>query len=657
MDNKTPKKVTKELADELVKIAVKQLNVSNKYKKPLLEKWKSYDDLYAGKVKKKLRQQFNVALPVFSGMLDTLAASFDEPVELEFKQKHPADYFNAKKVQAAWEIEKTSTDKDARWDFKSRLDKQINIRRGRSILKYYAESDPKYRSVLEVVLPEYFHCQPTGGPNLENHLFVGQENIFRTEAELESEIYDSKQVKELIDKAKSDEYINQVTEEHREKLSRFQALGLNPDDNNYVGEKTYNLCEWCLTHKGTRYYLLFDPWTMTWVRAEILKDLYSRNLFPFVSWATHEDPQVFWSKAFADDIYPVADSIVTLFNQELTNREKRNMNAKAYDDQMFKDVAKLDAAQYRPDALVPVDTKGGSRTIQSGIYTFETPELQGTINLLDWVNTNLQKDTGITDIAQGASMQPSKKVNVAYMEQAAVAKRIGHKSQSWTEAWGEIGTRFVQGIKDHLTGEMYIEILGDMGIEPDVLTRDDLELKADLGVSVISSTQRKTEAQNKKSTRIEALKLLIQSQNINSEWRDSNILRYVGEFDEDEIKQALDTKNASSRESVAKAHICIQDLLGKKTPELNYKADATFLKIINDYMMEHRNKLGPERFALFAKYITDNAQVAMENAQRLAKQKQAQMGNQQQHQSAQPATGATRQPAPIASPEMTQVQQ
>ena len=91
--------------DELAKIACRQLSISNKYKEPLVEKWKKYENLKAGNVPKKLRSQFNVALPIFSGMLDTLAADFDEPIELKYKPKHPSDYFKAQKIQAAWDIE------------------------------------------------------------------------------------------------------------------------------------------------------------------------------------------------------------------------------------------------------------------------------------------------------------------------------------------------------------------------------------------------------------------------------------------------------------------------------------------------------------------------------------------------------------------------
>lgn len=654
-------KSKKEFFDELTKIAARQLAVSNKFKEPLLAKWKEFDDLNAGKRKKMLRSQFNVVLPVYSGMIDTLAADFDEPVELEFKKKNPADYFKAKKIQAAWNIQKNDSDRDAMWDYKSRVDKRINIRYGRSILKYFAFSDPKYHSVLQNTAPQYFHCQPKGGGILENHLFAQEENIFKTQAELQSGadngLYDKEQWKDLKIKAANKDYQTDVTDNHTEKMSRFRAIGLDAESNNYIGETMYNLCEAILTYKNKRYYILYDPFTVTWIRGERLTDIFSADLYPWKSWATHEDDLVFWNFGYGDILYPIADSIITLFNQELTNREKRNMNARAYDEEMFTDFAKLDAAQYRPDALVPFDSKGGTRKAADGIYTFTTAELQGTITLLDWIDDKSQKSTGVTDISQGASVDATKKVNVAFMEQASVAKRIGFKSQSYTECWGQVGKLFKQGLNDHMTEDMYIEMIGDMGIEPDVLTKEDADTESELDVAVVSSTARKQEAAAKKSGKVKALELVAQSQNVNSEWKDASILRYVGDFDEEEIRLAMDTKNFASRESVSKAHIAIQELLGKEQPEFNYAADPVFLKTILDYSMDHRNKLGKERFKKFAQYIAMHVQAATKNAKQAGATRGMQMGRAQNMAAAQNPKGrVVNKNTPAPAPEAVQMQ-
>jgi len=47
--------------------------------------------------------------------------------------------------------------------------------------------------------------------------------------------------------------------------------------------------------------------------------------------------------------------------------EKKNLNVRAYDCGMFPDIGKLDQAQYRPDPLVPADTKGGTRKLTAEI--------------------------------------------------------------------------------------------------------------------------------------------------------------------------------------------------------------------------------------------------------------------------------------------------
>jgi hypothetical protein len=619
----------KALGDELTKIASYQLAASDSFKKPRMQQWKDYEDLKVGKVKKKLRTPFQVAFPIFSGMLDTLAASFDEPIELEFYPTKPADFFKSQKIQGAWNTEKTKNSVNAMWDYKSRVDKNLALVTGRGVQSLFSESKPTFKTILEIIDPVYFHSQPLGGGKLENHLFCGREDIFRSEADIQASVdsgeYDKNQWDELKVKSADPSYQIQAAADLQAKLMRFKALGLNPESNNYVGERIYNLVQWTLTYKSERWYLLFDPYTLTWLRCEKLKDLFSLGLYPYTSWATHEDAKVFWSKSYGDDLFPIADAVTTLFNQELTNREKRNYGARAYDKDMVPDVAKLDQAQYRPDALVPIDTKGGARRLDQAVYHFETPELQGTINLLDWVQKSTQKDTGITDIAQGAAMQATKKVNVAYMEQSSVAKRIGHKSQSYSECWGEVGVRYVQGLKDHMSGKMAIQTIGDMGLEWDEVTRDDLDLEGDIGVRVVSSTARKEEAMQKKAGRSQAIELIAKdptiAQTLNPQWKAQAILRDVGNYDDDEIKEAMDTKNFASRESVARAHVAIQEIISKREPEVNFNANSIFLKVLRDYAFDHRATLTKRKydgqmnqFEKIMSYMIESAKIAAANS-------------------------------------------
>ena len=150
--------------------------------------------------------------------------------------------------------------------------------------------------------------------------------------------------------------------------------------------------------------------------------------------------------------------------------------------------------------------------------------------------------------------------------------------------------------------------------------------------------------------------LLAQSQNVNSEMRDAGIMKDVGELSEEQIKLFLDTRNYSSRESVAKAHIAIQEMIADEKPEMNYAADATFLKIILDYAMEHRNKLGKSKFKEMTMYLAKHAQLALQNGQRNGASrgqqnaKAAMQSGKVQPQQGQPQPQGAPQPQPQGAP-------
>src|SRR4051794_3981953 len=82
-----------QLAQKAVDIATNQLIASSEFKKPRLERLTKYWQLYDGKTTKKLRQLFNVPIPVFPGMIDTLNAEYDTPIQVSFSEGDAADYF------------------------------------------------------------------------------------------------------------------------------------------------------------------------------------------------------------------------------------------------------------------------------------------------------------------------------------------------------------------------------------------------------------------------------------------------------------------------------------------------------------------------------------------------------------------------------------
>lgn len=613
-----------QLAEEAVNIATRQLMASSEHKAPRLARLAKYWRLYDGETTKKLRQLFNVAIPVFPGMIDTLNAQYDTPVTLKFKEGEPSDYFKVQKINAAFQMETMNTAKTSKWEQKLRMARKHAIMNGIAIPKLTAESDPEYKSNLELVNLKAFHFQPRGGMELENHLFAGEEDIEKTESEIRALAsvgwYDKTQAQRLIKYSGQSDFLPfPDAQKLSDSLSRFKPLGLNPDNHSYVGQTVYRLAQWIMEIDGKRYLLVWHPWTKIWLRFERWTESCSSDLLPWVPFVTHEDDENLLSKSYADDLYPAADAIIAMFNQELTNREKKNFGARAYDKDMFPDVRKLDEAMHRPDALVPADTKGGSRRIAEGVYEFSVGELNGTVNLIDWITGSLGRNTGATELSQGSVQDASKKASVTFAEQKAVSKRIGWGSQPFQDMLAQLGKRYKNGLVDHMPARMAIRVLGETGWDWDEITRMDLKLQKDVDVLIQSTDAQIQESELKKEKRKEALAAIgadpLLAPTVNPQWRTEETLRSIGGYEEHEVAAAMDTKTYSDKKALAKASEAIQLILRDQKPAQWYGANTAFMQKIVDFANDKRSTL-KDKFDILIEYALSHKDIALENAQR-----------------------------------------
>jgi len=633
-----------QLAAEAVNTAINQINACYEFKKPRLAKIAKYWALYDGKTSKKLRQLFNVPIPVFPGMIDTLNAQYDTPIQVKFKEGDAADYFKINKVNAAFQMEIMDSNNNSKWDSKLRMARKHAIMTGRAIVEYRATSDPEYSSELNTINLKNFNFQPKGGLYLENHLFAGVEDIDKTKSEIiagvKSGIYNKDQAEKLFTTCLDENYLPSGSQDMADRLSRFKPMGLDAENNSYVGEAVYKLANHILNINGVRYYLVFHPWSKTWLRFEKWKDVDSSGLYPWKTYATHEDDENFLSKGYADDLYSAADAIVAMFNQELTNREKRNFGARAYDKDMFPDVRKLDEAMHRPDALVPADTKGGTRRISEGVYEFKVGELGGTVNLIDWITGSLGRNTGATDLSMGSTQEVSKKASVTFAEQKSVSKRIGWGAQPFQDMMADLGKAYIWGLKDHMPSKMAIRLMGEGGWDWDEITRLDLNTKKDIDVLIQSTDQQVQDSEIKAKRRTDALTLVLKSPNINGQKRDEEILRSVGGYEDSEIAEFLDVKTYSNRKAIAKASESIQLILMGQEPLLWYGANIAFIQKIVDFASDKRSTL-KDKFEKLMKYAMDHKDIAKQNIERQIMEDATTMAKQQLQNPSAPASTNT----------------
>lgn len=615
---------------DITKMAFDLLINSQTFKQPRMDKIMRFERLYYNDVPPKFRQISNVVVPVFSGLIDTLLADLNDEVQLKFASKNPQDWLTLPKIQAHWEAERDSLKPNAMWNQKARWGRFNAMLSGRDIQQIYAESDPEYRSVLETINYSDFHCQALGGGDLENHLFAGREGIYRTIEEiLNDESYPKAQRDKIKGFSFNSEFWQTIETTYGTKLQRFRSQGLDADTNSMTGDATLNLCRFIITYKGKRYKVLFEPCSQIWLDVAPWEGPY-----PWKTYATHEDHKLFWSKSFADDFFEIAQQINILINQEITNREKSNFNARAFDPTMYKDVQKLDRAQYDPDTLVPFDSAGGNRKAADGIYTFQVQGLNGTIDLTDRLMQILGNYTGANELSLGGSSE-AKKPTVVIAQQQQLAKRIGFRSDPMKEMWARAGMTFVEGMEENMPSSISINILGENGfIEEHELTRSELKNLKNLSVSVISTSEQESADNIKRDSRVKAIEMVAQNPNL-SKYEKETIYRDVGNFDESAIAFLMNEESYESRKQIGHASKAIQSLLLNKIPEVYYGADDSYLQYIQNWMIDHKTQL-KAKYQIFTQFINAMVPIAYQNVLR-QKKKEAQEATQQQQMGQDPA--------------------
>lgn len=637
--------VSKQLGENLLKTALQQLTTSSEHKLKRFVKINEAIAMLQGQTKKKLRTQFNVPLPVLQGLFETFLGDLDDPITIKIKNTSGKNLKAVKGINESLNIVRKSIKASARWDYKDRTSRKYAGTYGRGILKYWSVGNP-YSNTLEAVNPQYFHCQPKGGGFLERHIFCGEEGILKTKDQLMDGVkngyYIAENVEDLLDKIGDSEYQQKVEQENEQNMARFKALGLDPNSNNFVGEITANLCEWYLTKYGKRYYLLFDAWNKVLIRCEELKDLNSTGLYPYSTYATHEDDENFWSLSIlADILFPIATSIIDLFNQDLTNRQKRMMNARLYDKDMITNVAKLDEAQSRPDALVPVNTFGGVRRLSEATFAFQTPELSGTVDLINWLDEFTGKSTGIYQNAP--SKGGKKNNNIVYAEIQQMTKRIDYRSHSYQETWAEVALRHVAGLKDNLTNDEAFKMLGpELGfdfvkeLKAIDLDKDDIE--------ILSTKEQAQEDALRKAQKEKSLEMLKEDEGLNPEWKRRHILSDVGGWEQDEIDDALDMRGMGvERDQLSSADDAIGKLIKGKTPDMCWNATTIFQRKVLDFAISHRVAL-KDKYDIFVQFVRSHNQIVAENMAQLALRQKSYSGEQpggaQQSPGGQPGGGS-----------------
>lgn len=612
--------VTFDLCDQIAKTAKVQLRTSRQYKLQRMKQIGETEDLYFGIAKKQIRNPFNECFPFVSGFVDGLMAKLDDVPEVEFVHNDEADYNAARKYQALFEQEVNSTLPNAKWALKDRWCRKMAIFSGVGIYCLYGETiDGTFNLNFSVKDYYDFHCEPGGGGDLEEHIFCGEESIFKTKEELLQGVaegmYEETQVMKLLTVGSPSEY-KQNDDQYNQRLNRHRALQLDPQSNNYVGQDLYKFCQWYLKFQGVRWYCLFEENTGTWIRVKALRDIFpvvpqlGEALWPYVTWHTNEEARLFWSKAPGDDARPIGITMNRLLNQELYNREKQNTGQRAYDPEMYYDLEAL--ADWRPDGLVPFDSKGGTRTAADGLYSFEVGELSATIEMVQFLDGFAGSKTGTATTAQNQQPQ-DQKVGIFFGEMKTIEERVSLYNKSFKEAWAQLGYRFILAVDDHVTEPIAIKMMGADGLEWSEFTPSDKQRNRDFGISIKGGDDELQETLAKDSRKSAALALVM---TVNPRWKDMEILKKAGYSDE-ELKDAFSNITPASQALLSAAAAAIDSIANGVIPRVNQDANIAFCqKLIDDAQEINDLKVQGQIYD----YVTAHGMIVAKNEARNAQQ-------------------------------------
>lgn len=615
------------LADELAGVNLRRINQCYMFKLPRITQIRKYRDLYNNKTVRQLRVRYNVPIPIFSGIIDTLQAQLDDGIILKIEENDPADWLGAQKANAALQIELQNPNPTAQWNGKFRDARQEMIFTGVGIPKFSAgrTKDGNFSNLSTVAFEDfYFETKPKENAKvLENHLYAGQGNIWLTETDIRNGMvdgtYDREQGKKILDWSGSDYKPSSYWDSY-DYANRFQSMNLASESNNYVGEKVFQFHEMIGEYKGRRWYQLVETFTGEWLRFEKWEDLCSNQLYPWHPFHSHPDQKNFASKGVADDLYPLAIAMMDMFNEDMENRKRRNSGARGYDKDMIPNVQELDEAQMGRDRLVRIDTKGGTRKISEAFYKFETPDISGTIDAMKYMEGLVESKLGISPQEMGDAPDPNSTIISQVNHTSSISKRINFTAQPIIESGQGMGLRFVGGLADHLDEPMSIKLYGEAGFEWEYLKRVDLDFRKPPKVTVTSESAMSRSNQLKKANKIQALNDAANRMKVpanpvvNYRMLEEYNFRDVGEFSEAEIALLLDTNSTVDKRTIAETSSAIQDLMMGRTPEINYNAGSYFMSHILEFVKTHQGDPKVKKnMAKFYKYIIAHKQIALDN--------------------------------------------
>lgn len=597
-----------ETRQRIIAQALQELDFARTYKQGKTKNWRTNEDLYYSRKLNTETARANVDLGQMSSFVHTLLSKIDNPLVFKFVKRKEAQLKRVKLLNALRTIDQDKDD----WDIKDITGKKQALIYGRAIYSYTADSINGYKANLENVdVYDYLIDPSAGGIDIEKAFYMGRYGVVKTKTDLKKGVKDGIYLRtETTRLIEGSGNITEMNQEDVNKQNRTWDTNVWTQQKEIANPDKYKFWEWYTTFEGTRYYLLMTESGGTAIRVEPLKELFESNMFPFWTWAAFPDLTEFWTPSYCDYVREIFMAQAISINQMLDNAEQVNKPQKLVNVMAVPNLAEL---KYRRDGYIKVNK---DIDLNRAVQQLTVPSINTPIEVYNILDGIQEKTSGVTAGAKGVSDED--KVGIYEGNQANAADRFGFLNKSYSFGYKRFAKLYEHGVREHLIKKVAVDILGPDGVEIVEVSRRDIFRKDDeFGTMVESSNAETALSETEKRTKIAFLNA--QAMNpIQNPQKAYELQASIAGFEEDTIKQLLDTSDYGSAELMSEAERDIEALLDGEKIAPNQAANTAYKQRFVDYMKDNMEDITPDQFELLANYVLSLDEIIMQNTVRQA---------------------------------------
>lgn len=606
--------------EKIVAQALNEMVFARRYKQGKVKNWQKNEDLYYGRKSTTEDSRANVDLGQMQEFVHAWLSKLDSPLVFKYTKRKNSQLKRVARLNSLRTIDAQNGD----WDIKDLAGKKQVAIYGRAIYSYFADSIAgEYQSHLDNVDAYDFLIDPAaGGLDMERARYLGDYGVVLDLRDLndgvKNGIYIRSEVAKLKDAAGN--AIEMTPEESNKSNRSYDNNTSSPTKESGTDTDKFKFWRWGTTFEGERYYLVLTERGSIAIRVEKLTEMFSptkeapRGAWWYWSWAPYPDLTEFWTPSPCDHVRELLMGQAVSINQMLDNAEQINKPQVAVNTTAVENLAEL---KYRRNGQIKVK---GDFDVNQAVQFIRPPSIQTPIDVFEILESIKQKASGVTAATEG-SEKVDGKVGIYKGNQENSADRFGLVNRCYAFGYKRLAKLYEIGVRDNLTKKVAIDMIGPAGIETEMVGKRDIFHKDDqFGVMVEASNAEEQASENEQIAKTEFIMAASTPGSsfaaIQNPKKAYEIAAKVAGFDDDTIKQLLDTSEYGNAEMISEADYDIEQILDGKNIKPNRNANIAYKRRFKDYLQDHEEDMSHQQFMMLSTYITSLEEIVISNTVR-----------------------------------------